>query len=106
MKKALFLILLASCTFRYAPMTVSDYQSIEIGSKISEVQRKYGDPVSIQNRGNDHVYEYIMRNYLGDQLVSTVRYLFYVDGRGVIVNKLTTTTDAPAFDLLVDPSPP
>jgi len=107
MKKCLLLLfLLTACSYRYAPMTTPAYQEISVGIPITQVEKKFGAPNAIHRRNNEYIYEYIMRNYLGDQLVSADRYLFVVNDKGIITNKYTTTRDAPPFELLVDPSPP
>ncbi len=101
----LALLLLAACNYRYTAMNDPDFQKISVGTPIANVEKIYGEPNALHHKDDRYIYEYVTTDYNGIDPVRKIRYIFIVKD-GVIKEKHTTMRDGPAFDLLVDPSPP
>jgi hypothetical protein len=102
----LILATLVACSFNNTVMTDQNFQGIRNGSSISQVEAKYGAPVTIHHRDGENIYEYITTDYQGLEPVRWTRYFFVVDEKGQIKTKYKTLTDEPAFQILQDVSPP
>ena len=80
------LLLLTACASG-ALMTRSDYDNIELGTPISEIVQKYGDPITLKNqKDGSQSYEYIERRQIGEQTVEENKYFILVKN-GKVVSK-------------------
>jgi hypothetical protein len=100
----LALLLLAACATG-AIMTRSDFDNIQIGTPVSEVVQKYGDPVKVKdNKNGTESYEYIERLPIGEQTVQENNYYLIVrDGK--VVGKRYKEELPPSYDELYEEDP-
>jgi len=98
------LILLAACASG-AIMTRSDFDNIDLGTPVSEIVQKYGDPVKIKDNKNGTMsYEYIERLPIGEQTVQENNYSIIIrDGR--VVSKRYNQELPQEFDELYEEDP-
>jgi hypothetical protein len=98
------LILLAACASG-AIMTRSDFDNIELGTPVSEIVQKYGDPVKVKDNKNGTMsYEYIERLPIGEQTVQENNYFIIIrDGR--VVSKRYNQELPQEFDELYEEDP-
>lgn len=100
-----FLVLLTACFSRSAIMTRSSYEEISIGTPISNLKAKVGEPYSIQEQPNGtEEYEYIERIPLGSEVIEENRYYLVVKN-GQVVSKRMNQKSPPAYDLIYDDDP-
>jgi hypothetical protein len=108
MKKHLFLtflVLLASCFSRPAMMNHEMFDDIQIGTPISDVSMKAGEPYAIYSKGgNIDEYEYIEKIEMNNELVMENHY-FLIVSDGKVVGKRITQERRQAFDLLYQEDP-
>ena len=98
------LLFLAACASG-ALMTRSDYDNIEIGTPISEIVQKYGDPLTLKNRKDgSQSYEYIERRQIGEQTVEENKY-FIIVKNGKVVSKRYNQELPPEYDELYEEDP-
>lgn len=99
------LIFLASCFSRSTAMTQESFHSIDLGTSISEVVAKNGEPYEVRNLGGGvQEYEYVERIDLAQELVREYHYFFKVV-QGQVVSKRMTTEKQPAYDLIYQQDP-
>ena len=80
------LLLMAACASG-ALMTRSDFDNIELGTPVSEVVQRYGDPVKItQNKDGSQSYKYIERLTISEEAVQENNY-FIIVKNGKVVSK-------------------
>ena len=98
------LLLLAACATG-AIMTRSDFDNIEMGTPVSEIVQKYGDPIKVKdNKNGTESYEYIERLPIGEQTVQENNYYLIVrDGK--VVGKRYNEELPQAFDELYEEDP-
>ncbi|HEX2579609.1 MAG TPA: hypothetical protein VHK67_04315 [Rhabdochlamydiaceae bacterium] len=104
-------IALASTLFLFAAcatgaiMTRSDFDNIQMGTPISEVVQKYGDPIKTKdNKDGTMSYEYIERLPIGQQTVQENNYYLIVrDGK--VVGKRYNEELPPDYDQLYQEDP-
>ena len=98
------LLLLAACATG-AIMTRSDFDNVQIGTPVSEVVQKYGDPIKVKdNKDGTQSYEYIERLPIGEQTVQENNYYIIVrDGK--VVGKRYNEELPQSFDELYEEDP-
>ncbi len=98
------LLLLAACATG-AIMTRSDFDNIQMGTPVSEVVQKYGDPVKLKdNKNGTESYEYIERLPIGEQTVQENNYYLIVrDGK--VVGKRYNEELPQEFDEIYEEDP-
>jgi hypothetical protein len=98
------LVLLAACATG-AIMTRSDFDNIELGTPVSEIVQKYGDPVKVKeyNDGSKS-YEYIERLPIGEQTVQENNY-FIIVKNGKVISKRYKDELPQAFDEIYEEDP-
>lgn len=100
-----FLILLASCASRSTKMTQESFHSIDLGTPISQVIAKNGEPYEVHNLGGGvQEYEYVERMEFAQELVREYHYYFKVV-QGQVVSKRMTTEKRRAYDLIYQEDP-
>jgi len=98
------LVLLAACASG-AIMTRSDFDDIQVGTPVSEVVKKYGDPIKIRTyKDGTQSYEYIERLPIGEQTVEENNYFIIVKD-GQVAAKQYKQELPPAFDEIYDENP-
>ncbi|MBI2742701.1 MAG: hypothetical protein HYX48_02150 [Chlamydiales bacterium] len=101
----LALILLTSCFSRSAIMTRETFDSISLGTPISDVVAKAGEPYAIHSKGGGlEEYEYHERFAVDNQFVSEYHYFLKVS-QGKVVSKRVTREKEPAYDLIYQEDP-
>jgi hypothetical protein len=108
MKRAMILtaglMILAACYTRNSLMTMERFDDINIGTPISEVTAKVGEPYSIRSRGGGvEEYEYIERIEMRD--VVQENHYFIIVSNGQVVGKLINRQRPPAYDLIYQEDP-
>ena len=98
------LFMLAACASG-AIMTRSDFDNIEMGTPVSEIVQKYGDPVKVKdNKDGSQSYEYIERLPIGEQTVQENNY-FVIIKNGKVVSKRYKEELPQEFDELYEEDP-
>ena len=98
------LLLLAACASG-AVMTRSDFDNIELGTPVSEVVKKYGDPVRVKNhRDGSQSYEYVERLPIGEQTVQENNYYILIKN-GQVVSKRYKEEFPQDFDEIYEEDP-
>jgi hypothetical protein len=98
------LLLLAACATG-AIMTRSDFDNIQIGTPVSEVVQKYGDPVKIKdNKDGSQSYEYIERLPIGEQTVQENNYFITIKN-GKVISKQYNQELPQEFDEIYEEDP-
>jgi len=98
------LLLLAACATG-AIMTRSDFDNIQIGTPVSEVVQKYGDPIKVKdNKDGTQSYEYIERLPIGEQTVQENNY-YIITRDGKVVGKRYNQELPQEFDELYEEDP-
>jgi hypothetical protein len=88
-----------------AVMTRSDFDNIELGTPVSEVVKKYGDPVKIKNnKDGSQSYEYIERLPIGEQTVQENNYFIRIKN-GKVVSKRYNEELPQDFDEIYEEDP-
>ena len=99
------LLLLAACFSHSAVMTRGSYDDIGIGTSISEVTAKIGEPYAIHTKSDGtQEYEYIEKINLSGELVAENHYFLLVRG-GQVVGKREKSEKPPAYDLIYQCDP-
>lgn len=105
-KVALSLVLfhLAACASG-AMMTRSDFDNIDVGTPVSEVVKKYGDPVQITDYNDGtQAYEYNEKLHIGEETVSENSYFFKIRN-GTVVSKSYNQELPLEYDLIYEENP-
>ncbi len=98
------LLLLAACATG-AIMTRSDFDNIELGTPVSEIVQKYGDPVKVKEYNDGTTsYEYVERLPIGEQTVQENNY-FIIIKDGKVVSKRYKDETPQAFDEIYEEDP-
>ncbi|MBS0648541.1 MAG: hypothetical protein JSS10_04860 [Verrucomicrobia bacterium] len=98
------LLLLAACASG-AVMTRSDFDNIELGTPVTEVTKKYGDPIKVRTyKDGTQSYEYVERLPIGEQTVEENNY-FLIIQNGQVVAKRYKQELPPAYDEIYDADP-
>lgn len=99
------LIFLTACFSRTTLMTRETFDSISLGTPISEVVAKAGEPYSIHSKGGGlEEYEYHERLAIDNQFVAEYHYFLKVS-QGKVVAKRVVTEKEPAYDLIYQEDP-
>jgi hypothetical protein len=100
----LALLFLAACFSRPALMTYNDYDNIQLGTPIAQVQQEIGKPYAIHHKDGVDEYEYIERIDTGNNIIAENHYFLIVeDGR--VTGKYITRERPPAYDLIYQEEP-
>ena len=98
------LLLLAACASG-AVMTRNDFDNIQLGTPVTEVVKKYGDPIKVRTyKDGTQSYEYIERLPIGEQTVEENNY-FLIIKDGKVAAKQYKQELPPAFDEIYDENP-
>ncbi len=95
---------LTACFSRPALMTHSDYDNIQLGTSIAQVQSEIGKPYSIHHKDGVDEYEYIERIDSGNNLIAENHYFLIVED-GKVTGKYMTREKPPAYDLIYQEEP-
>jgi hypothetical protein len=100
----LVLFLLAACASG-SMMTRSDFDNIDLGTPVSEIVQRYGDPVTL-TRCNDGSlsYEYNEKLHIGEEAVSENSYFFRIKN-GTVVSKSYNQELPLEYDLIYEENP-
>jgi hypothetical protein len=99
------LFFLCSCFSRSTVMTRQTYSDIEVGSSITQVEQKVGNPYKIRPlQDGTEEYEYIERIPMGQEVVEENHYFLIVKD-GKVFAKRNTQETPDAFDLIYDDDP-
>jgi hypothetical protein len=86
-------------------MTRQNFQDVQVGSSINDVENRVGSPYAIRKGPNGtQEYEYIERYYLNDEVVEENHYILVVKD-GQVVSKRLNDKTPPAYDLIDDEDP-
>lgn len=100
----LSLVMLTSCAVG-SVMTRSDYENITVGTPISEVEQKYGQPITIKKyKDGTQGYQYVERIMMGEETVQQNWYTIIVKNGQVISKKYNYKTP-PAYDEIYEQDP-
>jgi hypothetical protein len=99
------LIFMTGCFSRTAMMTRENYDTIAIGTPITELQKQIGTPSSVRSKGDDlEEYEYIERITMnGNYTIENNYYLEILNG--IIVGKRMTSERTPAYNFMYNSDP-
>jgi len=98
-------ILLTACFSRAAMMNHEMFDDIQIGTPISDVSMKAGEPYAIHSKGgNVDEYEYIERIEMNNELVSENHYFLTVKDGKVVGKRFSQKRRLP-YDLLYQEDP-
>jgi hypothetical protein len=99
------LILLQAACASGRVMTRSDFASIELGAPVTEVTKKYGEPLKVtRQKDGSQVYEYIERLPIGTETVEENNYKLVIKN-GQVVSKKYNQELPPAYDEIYDEDP-
>jgi hypothetical protein len=91
---------MASCFYRATDMSNESFQSITMGTPISQVVDKVGDPYSIHTISPGvQEYEYIEKIMAAGQFVAENHYFLRVSD-DLVTGKRMTRERSPAYDLI------
>jgi hypothetical protein len=95
----------SSCFSRPSLMTYADYDKVEMGTSIVQLQSEIGKPYTIHTKEGGIVeYEYIERINTGNNLVAENHYFLIVE-EGKVVGKYMNREKPPAYDLIYQDEP-
>jgi hypothetical protein len=98
------LLLLTACASG-SVMTRQDFNSIELGTPVTEVTKKYGEPLKItRQKDGTEVYEYVERLPIGTQTVEENNYKLVIKD-GEVSSKRLNQQLPPAYDEIYDEDP-
>jgi hypothetical protein len=99
------ILLMTSCFARSTMMTRGNFENIQEGEPIAEVQKVVGDPYSVRKLGDgSEEYQYIERIDLGMETVEENRYYLIIKN-GQVVSKRFNQETPPAYDEIYDGDP-
>jgi len=102
---SILLLSLTSCFSRPALMTYAEYDTIQTGTPISQLQADIGKPYAIHHKeGGVDEYEYIERINSGNNLIAENHYFLIVKD-GKVLGKYLHRERAPAYDLIYQDEP-
>ncbi len=108
MKNRIFLlslILLVGCASHSALMSKADFDDVQVGTNVSSVTEKIGQPYAIHNgSGGSKEYEYVERITTGNTLIYENHYFITVKD-GMITGKSVSQEQVKAFDLIYQDDP-
>lgn len=99
----LCLLLLVSCAHS-AFMTMESYDQIQVGSPITTVVEKNGEPYSVHKSHGSSEYKYVEKITSGNRLIYENHYTIFVQD-GNVVGKTVVQERVPAFDLIYQDDP-
>ena len=86
-------------------MTFNEYDKVQVGTPITDLNSEIGKPYSIHHKDNgSDEYEYIERVNTGNNLVSENHY-FLIVKEGKVIGKYVTRERPPAYDLIYQEDP-
>ncbi len=86
-------------------MTHQDFNSIELGTPVTEVTKQYGDPLKItRQKDGSQVYEYVERLKISEETVQENNYKLVIKN-GQVVSKRYNQELPPAYDEIYDEDP-
>ncbi len=86
-------------------MTRNEFESIEIGTPVTEIVDKYGDPYVIRRCKNGiKIYEYIERIPIGGETIEENKYFLVIQDCEVIAKRYHYELP-PAYDEIYDEDP-
>ena len=98
-------LLCCSCFSTSTIMTRQNFDQIQVGTTVADVQAKAGRPFAVYKQGDGTVeYEYIERIPMGEEIIEENHY-FLVIQKGVVVGKRFGTEHPPAYDTIYDADP-
>jgi hypothetical protein len=99
------LLLLTACFSRASLMTRESFDSIDLGTSVTQLRTEAGEPYAIYSlAGDKEEYEYIERINMGNRLVSENHY-FLTISNGQVVSKRSTSVQPPAYNILYQTDP-
>ena len=103
-KMMMALVLLTACASGHV-MTRQDFNAIELGTPVTEVTKKYGEPLKItRQKDGSEVYEYVERLPIGTQTVEENNYKLVIKN-GEVASKRVNQQLPPAYDEIYDEDP-
>lgn len=101
----LLVLVLFGCSTHSSAMTQPQYDSVVLGTPVSELTDRLGQPYAVHDRGNGiQEYEYIERISMNNELVYENHYFLTVVN-GQIVNKNTRQENRPPYDQMYQQDP-
>ncbi len=100
------LFALSSCFSRSAIMTRMEFDNIQMGDKIEDIESVAGTPYNICSKGdNTFEYEYVERiEFTGKTDIYENHYILIVSD-GVVTGKRYSTSKSPAYNLIYQDDP-
>ncbi len=99
------IIALSSCFSRPSLMTYSDYDKVQIGTTVGELQSEIGQPYAIHAKeAGTEEYEYVERIDSGNNLIAENHYFLIVKD-GKVIGKYMKRERPPAYDLIYQEEP-
>jgi hypothetical protein len=99
------LLFLCSCFSQPALMTFENFDSVELGTPIAEIQSRVGEPYAIHDlKGGGQEFEYIERLGTGVHVAAENHYYLIVED-GKITGKYMRRGRPPPYDLIYQDQP-
>lgn len=99
------LLFLVGCATHAEIMTRDTYAELEVGTKASEIERRFGRPYQIVSReGDKETYEYIEKITMGNQVIEQRRYYIVIQ-EGKVIGKYMKLSNPPPFEAIYSEDP-
>ena len=99
------IFLLTSCFSKQVLMTRGDYNQIEIGMSVQDIEKAYGCPYRICSKAdNTETYEYIEKIRIGKEIIEQRRYYIVISG-GKVIGKYMKFSSPPPFKAIYSDDP-
>ena len=98
------LFLLTGCFSKSSLMTMESFDQVQVGTPITNVIEKNGEPYTIHSSHGSSEYKYVEKITSGNRLLYENHYTLFVQD-GTVVGKTAIQERPPAFDLIYQDDP-
>lgn len=109
MKKALWILtlFLTGCFSHSSLVTRCQYDEVQMGSSITQVQKALGKPYAVYDKGDKTEYEYVEKidRFDRDDNFTLENHYFIIVSGGKVVGKRMTVKQPPPYRLLYQEDP-
>lgn len=98
-------LLCGGCFSKSAVMTRQNFDEIQVGSSVKQIETQVGKPFAVYGHGTGAwEYEYIERISMGEEVIEENHYFLIVKD-GKVVSKRLNTEHPPAYDEIYEADP-